>query len=66
MKKNLGTLFWEIFCPETFGPPVNGGKLLENKRETPINWTSYSKEPFQILRRAIKDKDADVGKIIAN
>ena len=44
----------------------NRGNLLENKREATINWTFCSKDPFEILRKAIKDKDAEAGKIIVD
>ena len=42
----------------------NGSKLLENKREPSINWTAHNNDSFEILRKAVKDKDPEAGKII--
>ena len=39
----------------------NGSKLLENKREPSINWTVHNKDSFEILRRAVRDKDPEAG-----
>uniref|UniRef100_UPI0025879185 hypothetical protein n=1 Tax=Hydrotalea sp. TaxID=2881279 RepID=UPI0025879185 len=42
----------------------NGNKLLENKREPSINWTAHNNDSFEILRRAVRDKDPEAGKMI--
>ena len=42
----------------------NGNKLLENKREPSINWTTHNNDSFEILRKAVRDKDPEAGKLI--
>ena len=42
----------------------NGSKLLENRWEPTINWTAHNKDSFEILRKAVRDKDPEAGKII--
>ena len=42
----------------------NGSRLLANRREQSINWTVHHTDSFEILRRAVRDKDPEAGKMI--